>query len=96
MSFYSSFLPLYFLEIQPTPDSPEDCSSIGAHYNPYDKDHANPSEEPNDWNRHIGALGNIYSYEGFALYEDYCSTAIKLRGPESIIGKGFGVHADRD
>ena len=68
------FLTPYFIEIQPTPDKPEDCSSIGNHYNPTGQgEHALPSEIPRDSDRPVGALGNIFSYEGFALYEDYCS-----------------------
>ena len=74
-------------------DLSEQCTSMCAHFNPYNKTHGCPGMKE----RHIGDLGNlITNNKGFAKYTmvDDC---IKLRGVKcNIIGRGLIIHADPD
>ena len=81
------------IHIHETGDLRKGCLSLKAHYNPHNKTHGGP----NDKNRHVGDLGNIYfDKKGEAKYsfqDDY----IKLRGTKAnIIGRSVVIHADRD
>ena len=98
------FLTLYFVGFGIDLDTrgPSNCGETSSHYDPYDLDetsetpHALPSEPPNDFERHVGALGNIESLNGIGYYEPYCSESIELSGDYSIIGKGFTIHSGED
>lgn len=74
-----------------------DCSSgdgksAGGHFNPNSVDHAGPEATT----RHIGDLGNITADEnGNAVYERL-DTVVSFSGTNTIIGKGFIVHAGAD
>ena len=87
--------------IAPGTAGPSSCAETGSHYDPYDLDtsstmpHALPGEV-NDFDRHVGALGNISSLNGIGYYVPYCSKSIDLNGDFSIIGKGFTIHANAD
>jgi Cu-Zn family superoxide dismutase len=70
----------------------EEASAAGPHFNPTNKDHAGPDS----LDRHEGDLGNLVAdAKGHAHYERI-DKAIKLDGPNSIIGRSVIVHADRD
>jgi len=63
-------------------DLTEGCTSTGAHYNPFGKNHGGPK----DVERHVGELGNIQAdANGVANFviED---SQVQLFGPFSVIG----------
>lgn len=74
-------------------DLSDGCTTMCAHFNPYDENHGGPDSK----HRHVGDLGNIKSDgHGCAKYRFYDSM-IKLRGVKSnIIGRGLIIHADED
>jgi len=70
----------------------EGCKTAGAHYNPYGKTHAGPT----DSERHVGDMGNIEAdgtNDAVLFYED---PLIQLHGDFSIVGRSTVVHADED
>ena len=74
-------------------DLTDKCTSMCAHFNPYDKKHGCPGMKE----RHVGDLGNLTTnYKGEAKYSFY-DNQIKLRGTKAnIIGRGLIIHADED
>ena len=96
------FLTLSFtgFDIAPGTPGPSNCVETSSHYDPFDLNsssnapHGLPGEV-RDRRRHVGALGNIESEGGIGNYS-YCSRVIELNGADSIIGKGFTVHAGPD
>jgi len=74
-------------------DLTDKCTSMCAHFNPYNKSHGCPGMRE----RHVGDLGNLKTnYKGEAKYTFY-DEVIKLRGTKAnIIGRGLIIHADRD
>lgn len=74
-------------------DMSEQCQSMCAHFNPYNKKHGGQTSIE----RHVGDLGNIITDKnGFAKYR-ITDSLIKLRGTKSnIIGRGLVIHEDED
>lgn len=74
-------------------DMSEQCQSMCAHFNPYNKQHGGQHSTQ----RHVGDLGNIITDKnGCAMYK-IRDSVIKLRGTKSnIIGRGLVIHADED
>jgi len=74
-------------------DLTDKCTSMCAHFNPYNKTHGCPGMK----DRHVGDLGNLKTNaKGEAKYSFY-DNVIKLRGTKAnIIGRGLIIHADRD
>ena len=74
-------------------DLTDSCTSMCAHFNPYDKTHGCPGMK----NRHVGDLGNINTdSKGQAKYT-FFDDVIKLTGNKrNIIGRGLVIHADPD
>ena len=74
-------------------DLTDNCTSMCAHFNPYNKSHGCPGMK----NRHVGDLGNIHTNsKGQAKYT-FFDDMIKLRGNKcNIIGRGLIIHADPD
>lgn len=74
-------------------DLTDKCTSMCAHFNPYNKTHGCPGKVE----RHVGDLGNIQTNsKGEAKYTFY-DNVIKLRGhTTSIIGRGLIIHEDTD
>lgn len=68
------------------------CASAGPHYNPFGKLHGGPNDEE----RHVGDLGNIYVDRNGRSYGSMRDRLIKLSGPYSVIGRSVMVHADAD
>ena len=74
-----------------------DCSSgdgksAGGHLNPNSVDHSGPEQTV----RHVGDLGNIIADEkGNATYQRL-DKVISFTGNNTIVGKGFIVHAGTD
>lgn len=67
------------------------CTSAGGHYNPFGKTHGGPGKEE----RHVGDLGNIVSSGGVAKLS-LQDPMVQLRGPTSVVGRSFVVHAGTD
>lgn len=83
---------LHAIHIHETGDLTEQCKSCCAHYNPFNKKHGGP----NDIERHVGDLGNIYADgNGIATFE-IIDNQVKLRMQYSVIGRSFIVHKDTD
>ena len=84
---------LHGFHVHEAGDLTDNCTSMCAHFNPYNKNHGCPGEKE----RHVGDLGNIETdNKGIANYTFY-DNVIKLRGTKSnIIGRGLIIHADPD
>lgn len=84
---------LHAMHVHEAGDLTDQCTSMCAHFNPYDNTHGCPGMK----NRHVGDLGNIATNnKGDAKYTFY-DNVIKLRGVKSnIIGRGLIIHEDED
>lgn len=72
--------------------SAPDLMSAGGHFNPGGHPHGGPQAAA----RHAGDLGNLDAdTSGYARLE-FVDKAIKLSGPDTIIGRSVIVHADAD
>ena len=74
-------------------DLTEKCTSMCAHFNPYNTTHGCPGMKV----RHVGDLGNIQTNSrGEAKYTFY-DNVIRLRGTKAnIIGRGLIIHEGED
>ena len=84
---------LHGFHVHEAGDLTDKCTSMCAHFNPYNKNHGCPGAKE----RHVGDLGNIETNnKGEAKYTFY-DDVIKLRGIKAnIIGRGLIIHADKD
>ena len=84
---------LHGFHVHEAGDLSDKCTSMCAHFNPYNKTHGCPGTNE----RHVGDLGNIKTNsKGEAKYSFY-DNLIKLRGTKcNIIGRGLIIHADPD
>lgn len=84
---------LHGFHVHEAGDLSDKCTSMCAHFNPYNKTHGCPGTSE----RHVGDLGNIRTNsKGEAKYSFY-DNVIKLRGTKcNIIGRGLIIHADPD
>ncbi|KAK6640925.1 hypothetical protein RUM44_012623 [Polyplax serrata] len=73
-------------------DNTNGCTSAGAHYNPFNKEHGGPDAAV----RHVGDLGNIEANSSGAASVKISDKMMSLTGPYSIIGRTLVVHADPD
>ncbi|XP_064618147.1 superoxide dismutase [Cu-Zn]-like [Liolophura sinensis] len=74
-------------------DNTNGCTSAGAHFNPFGKEHGAPED---DDNRHVGDLGNVVANDEGKAPIDITDKQLNLTGPHSIIGRTVVVHADVD
>lgn len=84
---------LHGFHIHEAGDLTDKCTSMCAHFNPFDKTHGCPGMKE----RHVGDLGNIRTNSkgesSYSFYDDI----IKLRGYKSnIIGRGLIIHDNED
>ena len=70
----------------------EGCKTAGPHFNPFDKTHGAPDREE----RHVGDLGNVIADENGIVLFSISDHLIKLSGPNSVIGRSFVVHSNKD
>ena len=84
---------LHGFHVHEAGDLTDKCTSMCAHFNPYEKTHGCPGMKE----RHVGDLGNIKTNsKGEAKYYFYDNT-IKLRGTKcNILGRGLIIHEDED
>jgi Leucine-rich repeat (LRR) protein/Cu/Zn superoxide dismutase len=68
------------------------CASTGSHFNPMNKKHGGP----NDSERHVGDLGNVFADSDGTAAILSTDGVISLNGPNSIIGRACVVHQDPD
>jgi len=69
-----------------------DGGSAGGHFNPEGTPHGGPDSAE----RHVGDLGNIVAdANGKATYSRR-DRVVKLRGPNSVVGRAIVVHAGTD
>uniref|UniRef100_A0A6C0JE76 Superoxide dismutase copper/zinc binding domain-containing protein n=1 Tax=viral metagenome TaxID=1070528 RepID=A0A6C0JE76_9ZZZZ len=74
-------------------DMSEQCESMCAHFNPFNKSHGGPDSKE----RHVGDLGNLKTDENGIAKCKTVDKMIKLRGTKcNIIGRGLIIHADKD
>jgi len=74
-------------------DMSEQCMSMCAHFNPYNKSHGSPDSK----NRHVGDLGNLIADKNGCAKYQITDACIKLHGTKSnIIGRGLIIHEDED
>jgi superoxide dismutase, Cu-Zn family len=74
--------------------SAPDASSAGEHFNPHDDPHGSPRDP--EGSHHVGDFGNLIAGEDGRAEIDIEDPEVMLSGEESVIGKAFIVHADRD
>jgi Cu-Zn family superoxide dismutase len=84
---------LHGFHVHEAGDLTDKCTSMCAHFNPYEKNHGCPGQKE----RHVGDLGNLETdNKGCANYT-FFDDVIKLRGNKcNIIGRGLIIHADPD
>jgi Cu-Zn family superoxide dismutase len=84
---------LHGFHVHEAGDLSDKCTSMCAHFNPYNMTHGCPGMK----NRHVGDLGNLKTNnKGEAKYTFY-DDVIKLRGTKAnIIGRGLIIHEDPD
>jgi len=84
---------LHGFHVHEAGDLTDKCTSMCAHFNPYENTHGCPGMRK----RHVGDLGNIKTNnKGVARYTFY-DNVIKLRGTNcNIIGRGLIIHEDKD
>ena len=73
-------------------DLTNNCMGACAHFNPYNKNHGGPDDEE----RHVGDLGNIYFDDKGVCKINMIDKHIKLRGIANIIGRSIVIHLDKD
>ncbi|KAF6204389.1 hypothetical protein GE061_002730 [Apolygus lucorum] len=73
-------------------DTREGCKSMGPHFNPGLTHHGGPA----DPYRHVGDLGNIVAGSDGTAHIQESDHLITLTGPNSIVGRGIVVHANKD
>ena len=69
-----------------------DGASAGGHFNPK----ASPHGAPTDAARHAGDLGNIQAASDGTATLEWTDPAMKLDGPDGVIGQAVIVHANPD
>lgn len=74
-------------------DMSEQCESMCAHFNPYNKSHGGADSAV----RHVGDLGNLISDKNGVAHYQMHDSKIALRGAKcNIIGRGLIIHQDED
>ena len=73
-------------------DLSDGCTSLCAHYNPYNKLHGGPKDKE----RHVGDLGNITANNKGIGIINLKDKLIKLKGKYSVIGRSLIIHEDED
>ncbi|XP_077999730.1 uncharacterized protein LOC144452504 [Glandiceps talaboti] len=68
------------------------CQSTGGHYNPFNKNHGDPSASE----RHVGDLGNIVMDFKGNVEQTIVDKVVTLQGRYSIYGRAIVVHELRD
>ena len=73
-------------------DLREGCTSLCSHFNPFNKNHGGPD----DTDRHVGDLGNIYASKSGIVKTTIYDKKVKLTGKNSVIGRSIVIHDKED
>ncbi|XP_053639842.1 superoxide dismutase [Cu-Zn] [Cherax quadricarinatus] len=68
------------------------CGTAGGHYNPFGKQHG----APENFNRHLGDLGNIVADESGVAFVNITDPLVALTGLRTVVGRAVVVHAGAD
>jgi Cu-Zn family superoxide dismutase len=80
------------IHIHESGDLTENCKSLCAHYNPFNKKHGGP----NDDERHVGDLGNLSTDDNGYCQFEIIDKLVKLRGEYSVLGRSIVIHEGTD
>ena len=84
---------LHGFHVHEAGDLTDKCTSMCAHFNPFQKNHGCPGAKE----RHVGDLGNLVTNKKGQAKYSIIDNVIKLRGTKAnIIGRGLIIHADKD
>ena len=84
---------LHGFHVHESGDLTNQCDSLCAHFNPFEKLHGCPGLKE----RHVGDLGNLKTNKKGEAKYTVRDNVIKLRGSKSnILGRGLIIHADPD
>ena len=84
---------LHGFHVHEAGDLTDKCTSMCAHFNPFNMDHGCPGMII----RHVGDLGNLTTDENGEANYTFYDNVIKLRYNEAnIIGRGLIIHEDPD
>ena len=78
--------------IHETGDLTDGCTSLCAHYNPFNKNHGGLESKE----RHVGDLGNIIANDKGIAKINILDNLVKLKGKYSVIGRSIVVHENED
>ena len=78
--------------IHETGDLTDGCTSLCAHYNPFNKNHGGLESKE----RHVGDLGNIVANDKGIAKINILDKLVKLKGKYSVIGRSIVVHENED
>ncbi|XP_065303001.1 superoxide dismutase [Cu-Zn] 5-like [Dermacentor albipictus] len=70
----------------------DNCDAVGAHFNPYGKEHGPETSE----NSHLGDLGNVDATEDLIAVVQKSSRRIRLHGNDSIVSRSCVVYERPD
>ncbi|KAH6944580.1 hypothetical protein HPB50_004103 [Hyalomma asiaticum] len=70
----------------------DNCDAVGAHFNPYGKEHGPETSD----NSHLGDLGNVDASEELIAQVQIISRRLRLHGNESIVSRSCVVYERPD
>lgn len=70
----------------------ENCDAVGAHFNPYGKEHGPETSE----NSHLGDLGNVDASDELIAQVQIISRRLRLHGNESVVSRSCVVYEKPD
>lgn len=82
------------IHIHKSGDLRKGCDSLCSHFNPYNKEHGDISDDI--CNRHIGDLGNIWADKNGIVDITIKDRYITLYGTCNIIGRSVVIHEHKD
>lgn len=83
---------LHGFHIHESGDLSEHCTSLCAHYNPFNDVHGGPRSQ----HRHLGDLGNLKANNKGEIYQKLSHSFLPLSGKYSIIGRSVIIHDSED
>ena len=73
-------------------DMSQECLSMCEHFNPTNKKHGGRTSKE----RHAGDLGNVEADKNGVVHVSFVDSVLRLRGKNSILGRGVILHEDED
>lgn len=75
-------------------DLSDGCTSVCAHFNPYNTNHGAPYDDITM--RHVGDLQNLVSDSSGCVITEFDDHIVKLYGITNVIGRGLVIHENID